>query len=106
MSIGMTATEYWDGESDWPKYFREAYKMRQESLNHEAWMHGLYVYDAMVSAMTLLNPKQSSHRSYTPKPYSFSGEKREEVKKTEAKAQAEVWLKSWVSATQKMFDKK
>lgn len=106
MSIGMTATEYWDGESDLPKYYREAHKMKQESLNQEAWMHGLYVYDAVVSALTLLNSKQGSHKSYAPKPYSFSGEKNEEEKKVEAEAQAEVWMKSWVAATQKMFDKK
>ena len=108
MSIGMSYTEYWDGDSDATKYYREAYKMKQEQTNHDAWLHGLYVYDAVVSAMTHLNSKKDTHRSYAEKPYSFSAEKEEneESKKLEAEAQAEVWLKSWAAATQKMFKEK
>lgn len=105
MSIGMTYEEYWNGDSSLPIYYREAYKIKQESANHEAWLHGLYVYDAVTSALTLLNSKESSRKSYTSKPFSFSKETIEEEKKVEAEAQAEVWMKSWVSATQKMFDK-
>lgn len=104
MSIGMSYAEYWDGESDIPKYFREAFKMRQENANHEAWLHGLYVYDAVMSVMSHLNKNKSDHKSYAEKPYDFTPRKKEE-KVEEAQAQAEVWLKSWVSATQKMFKK-
>ena len=106
MSIGMTYEEYWNGDSSLPIYYRKAYKLKQESANHEAWLYGLYVYDAVSSALTLFNSKESSRKSYTPKPFSFSGKEVEEEKKVEAEAQAEVWMKSCVSATQKMFDKK
>ena len=77
--------------------------------NHKAWLHGLYVYDAVTSAMSMMSQNKQSHRSYATKPYSFSKEDREEKKEAEvieAQAQAEVWLKSWAAATQKMFDKK
>ena len=104
MSIGMSSTEYWDGDNSLPKYFRKAFKMRQENINHEAWLHGLYVYDALLSAMSHMDQKKSNHKNYAEKPYDFTPRKEERVE--EAQAQAEVWLKSWVSATQKMFEKK
>lgn len=104
MSIGMSSAEYWDGDNDLPPFFRKAFKMRQENVNHEAWLHGLYVYDAIVSAMSHMNKNKSDHKNYAEKPYDFTPKKEEKV--IEAQAQAEVWLKSWVSATQKMFENK
>lgn len=103
LSIGMSAAEYWEGDSLLPKYYREAFKMRQERENEVAWLHGLYVYDAIMSALTHLDPKKSSHKDYASKPYSPNSEKNEKERVIEAQAQAEVWMKSWVAATQKQF---
>lgn len=103
LSIGMSSAEYWDGDNDLPKYYREAWKLKQENANHEAWLHGMYVYDAVTSAMSHLNKNKSDHISYAEKPYDFSARKKEDDVIV-AEAQAEVWLKSWVSATQKQFN--
>lgn len=105
LSIGMSPAEYWEGDNDLPKAYRKAFKLRQENKNYEAWLNGLYVYDAITSAMTHISKKKSDHKNYAEKPYDFTPRKKEE-KVEEAQAQAEVWLKSWVSATQKMFEKK
>lgn len=104
LSIGMSSAEYWDGDNSLPRYFRKAFEMRQENVNHEAWLYGLYVYDAVTSAMSRLSKNKSDHKCYADKPYDFTPKKEENVE--EAQAQAEVWLKSWVSATQKMFKNK
>ena len=109
LSIGMSSEEYWKGDALLPKAYRKAYRMKQEQTNRDAWLQGLYFYDAVISALTHLNSKKSEHKSYTAKPYSFTAEDIErdkEEKKVEAEAQAEVWMKSWVSATQKMFKDK
>lgn len=109
LSIGMTSDEYWRGDVELAPAYRKAFRMKQEHQNHEAWLNGLYVYDAVMSALTHLDKKTSSHRNYAEKPYSFSKEeteKEKEAKKVEAEARAEVWMKSWVSATQKMFKDK
>lgn len=80
--------------------------MRQEQVNHDAWLHGLYVYDAVISAMTRLSDKKSQHKDYTDKPYAFTTTKEtEEQQKELAEAQAEVWMRSWATATQKQFNK-
>lgn len=108
LSIGMSSAEYWDGDASLPRYFRKAFKMRQERENELAWLHGLYVYDATMSAMSHLSKDKKDHRDYTSKPYASNKEDHEEeekVKVEEAQAQAEVWMKSWAAATQKMFKK-
>lgn len=106
LSIGMSSAEYWEGDPSLPRYFREAFKMRQDRENERAWLYGLYVYDAVISAMTHLNSNKNSHKAYASKPYAFGSEDVEQEKQekvVEAQAQAEVWLKSWASATQKQF---
>lgn len=108
LSIGMSSAEYWDGDPSLPRYFRKAFEMRQKRENEQAWLNGLYVYDAMMSALTHLSPNKSSHKNYAAKPYSATAkeaEKEHEDKVAEAQAQAEVWMKSWAAATQKMFPK-
>ena len=104
MSIGMSYDLYWDGDNAAPRHFLKAFKMRQENKNHDAWLHGLYVYDALVSAMSHMSDNKNNHKNYAEKPYDFKPRKEEENVE-EAQAQAEVWLKSWVAATQKMFNK-
>ena len=109
LSIGMTSAEYWDGDALLPRYFRKAFKMRQERENERAWLNGLYVYDAMISSLTHLDKNKNNHKNYASKPYSFTKEENEQEQKAkveEAQAQAELWMKSWASATQKMFNKK
>ena len=102
----MSSAEYWDGDNALPAMFRKAYRMRQEQTNYSAWLNGLYVYDAVCSAMSLLNSNKSTHKPYASKPYSFGKDETAEAeRKAEAEAQAEVWMKSWVAATKKMFNK-
>lgn len=102
----MSSAEYWHGDPSLVKGFRKAFKMKQERENTDAWLHGLYVYDALCSAMSHLNTNKSLHKSYTDKPYSFDAKQNEEEKVIEAQAQAEVWMKSWAAATQRMFEEK
>ena len=108
LSIGMSAREYWEGDASLPRYFRRAFKMRQERENEKAWLYGMYVYDATISALTHLSTNKRDHKSYAVKPYSFTPEEVEEEREEkviEAQAQAEVWMKSWAAATQKQFSK-
>lgn len=55
LSIGMTAREYWQGNSMLTKYYRKAHKMRLEHENYNAWLQGAYVYDAMCGVSPILH---------------------------------------------------
>ena len=109
LSIGMSSSEYWDGDSSLPRYFRRAFKMKQERDNELAWLNGLYVYDALMSSLSNFDQNKNNRKTYAKKPYSFDKEelkKENDDKVKEAQAQAEVWMKSWASATKKMFEHK
>ena len=53
MSIGMTYHEYWDGDSMMAKYFREAEERKRERENYNAWLQGVYIYEALLDACLL-----------------------------------------------------
>lgn len=46
MAMGMTPNEYWHGDSWLAKDYREAYKIRTDEANANAWLQGLYIYNA------------------------------------------------------------
>lgn len=106
LSIGMSSAEYWEGDPSLPRAFRKAYQLQQEYENNQAWLKGLYVYDAVSSALTHLSPNKKNHKNYAEKPYSLdpaAANAHEEAKVEEAQARAEVWMRSWAAATQKQF---
>lgn len=46
MSMGMTYSEFWEGDVALPKFYRESYKLMQEreaeKANFYAWLQGIY----------------------------------------------------------------
>ena len=55
LSIGMTYEQFWEGEPNLPKYYREAHLMKRKRENIQAWRIGRYVYDALCSVSPLLH---------------------------------------------------
>ena len=47
LSIGMTESQYWDGDCDLVKAYRKADELRNHRRNQELWMQGLYFYEAL-----------------------------------------------------------
>ena len=85
LSIGMTATEYWDGDPSLPKYFRKAQELRNQIRNQELWLQGMYVYEAIADVAPILQAfakKGAKPRPYPDKPYAITD------KEVEAKAEA------------------
>lgn len=51
--MGMTYEQYWEGSPFLVVAYRKAYRLRREEDNEQAWLQGLYVYDAF--AVVLAN---------------------------------------------------
>lgn len=49
----MTPKEYWEGDGDLPKYYRKAEELRQERINWQLHLQGMYVYEAICDASPL-----------------------------------------------------
>jgi len=55
LTAGMTYDQFWNGGASLPKYYRDAYKMKQEHENYFAWLQGAYFYDALCAVSPVLN---------------------------------------------------
>ena len=77
LAMGMTAQEYWEGDCRLAKSYYEAYLIREEQRNYDAWRNGLYTYTALCDVAPILRAfvrSGTAPRSYPSKPYSLKGE--------------------------------
>ncbi len=106
LAIGMSYAEYWEGDSSLTRYYRKAYQIKQEEKNNNAWLQGLYMYDAISTALhNALRGKNTASREYAKQPYEFKhrekteAEKAREVKVEQQKAAA--WMENFVRINSK-----
>lgn len=81
MAYGMTYDDYWHGDMEMAKAYREAYKIKQKQENAYAHRQGAYFYEAIVKGIA--NTFGKSKDFYTEYPYPLTEEekeKQEEIK--------------------------
>ena len=104
LSIGMSAKEYWDGESDLVKYYKEAEQMRLQRRNENAWLQGMYVYDAILRASPILHDfvkKGTKPEPYVDKPYPMT---EDEIQKRQEEKERKVYLET-IGRMQELMNK-
>ena len=52
--MGMTYNEFFYKESWLVKSFRKAYRIKQDEINHSAWLQGLYIVQALNSGVPVV----------------------------------------------------
>ena len=62
MAMGMSYTEFWDEPPFLAVAYRKAYRLKREIENEQAWLQGLYVYDAFAVCMANAFSKRGSKR--------------------------------------------
>lgn len=77
MSIGMTYDEFWYGEPERARYYRDSHILKCKSRNQELWLQGMYLIHSITVA---LDPKGKA--KYPEKPFDI-------FPKTEAEKKAE-----------------
>ena len=104
LAIGMSYAEYWEGDSSLTRYFRKAYKIKQEQDNNNAWWQGLYFYDAISTAlhnaMRGMGKSKPPAKDYAKQPYElFKKEKTEAEKAKDVQVEQEkaaAWMEKLV----------
>jgi len=104
LAIGMSYAEYWSGDPSLARYFREAYRIKQEQDNNSAWLRGLYVYDAISTAlhnaMRGMSKNKPPVKDYAKQPYDlFKREKTEAEKAHDVEVEqqkAAAWMEQLV----------
>ena len=76
--MGMTWEQFWEQDSSLVKDYREAKRLKLEEENYIAWLHGLYIYEALCNASPLFRAfSRSGTRAapYPDKPHEFEAPK-------------------------------
>lgn len=76
--MGMTWEQFWEQDSSLVRDYREAKRLRLEEENCIAWLHGLYIYEALCNASPLFRAfSKSGTRAepYPERPHEFEQKK-------------------------------
>lgn len=100
MAAGMTYKEYWEGDNDAPKYYRKMAREKAKQTNHDLWLQGMYVYEAILDASPVYRPftKNPKPLPYPNKPYEIFEIEKKEKEQKQAKKDMEVQdkFRAWV----------
>ena len=104
LAIGMTPAEYWEGDPKLALYYRRAYRIKQEQFNNNAWLQGMYIYDAVSTALHNalrgMGKTKPPAKDYAKQPYElFKKEKTPQEKALEVQKEQEkaaLWMESFV----------
>ncbi len=109
--MGMTWEQYWFGDVTMVQAFAEAERLRQQRQNSEAWLQGMYVYDALLRVAPVLQafaPKGTKPQPYVPKPYEPQEQAGDNTANEQQMAENErlkavLFFKNWARAAQNHF---
>lgn len=110
ISIGMTYEQYWHGDVLAIRAYREAERIRQERVNGESWLLGMYVYDAICRLSPVLHAfakKGTKPIPYLKKPYQMGKGKKVKVEDDRTveneRLRAAMFFKIWSESVGKKF---
>ena len=78
LAMGMTYEQFWKQDCSLVIAYRKAYRIRQEEINRNAWLNGLYIFKALQTAPVTVNgfaPKGYTPEPYPSKPFDFAPQK-------------------------------
>ena len=112
LSIGMTEEQYWDRDCLLAKYYREAEQFRQERVNQNLWLQGMYIYDAISRIAPILHAfakKGTKAKPYVEEPYPINKRTEEQARVEKEKANSEKglrYMQKFMAQSEKHFKEK
>lgn len=89
--MGMTPTQYWEESPCLAVAYRKAYRLKREAENEQAWLQGLYVFDAFAVCLANAFAKRGSKKqNYIEKPIDIYPLTDREKKRREAEENAKM----------------
>lgn len=98
MAIGMTYDQYWFDDPLMVRAFRKADIIRQQRVNDEAWLYGVYVLHALDATVgNMFRKKGAKPSEYPQKPLAISDEQEVKEKKKTREEQEVVFAKAYMA---------
>lgn len=104
MALGMTPEEYWDGDSELCRYYRKAFELKTKLQNQQAWLQGMYFYEALIDASPVfhdLAKRGTKPHPYSSEPYQMG---RKDTKPEANDRKAKAVMESFMVAFNKRFE--
>lgn len=79
LAIGMTPSEFWDGDCTLAVAYRKAEEIRNTRRNQELWLQGMYIYEALCDVAPVFHAfakKGTKPLKYPSEPYSLTPKER------------------------------
>lgn len=93
LSIGMTYEQFWHGDNELKRYYRQAHDLKRKRDNFDLWLQGKYIYDALCCVAPLLRFSMSKGKveayPYTKEPYPTTEKEVRERRERDEKARME-----------------
>ena len=99
MSMGMSYEEYWYGDTTLSRYYYQAYQLRLQQRDYDAWLAGAYVKAAIESSIGNAFRKSSSDAvSYPSQPYTIEEKRQREINEEQEALIMQAWMTQFVEA--------
>lgn len=108
LACGMTYDQFWRDDPGLVRAYRKARKIKRDWINEEAWLQGLYFYEALCDVSPLLHAFARSGTKpsqYPSEPYPLTDTEKEQKKAQEEKLQQEQY-KDYIARFAKSFNEK
>ena len=109
LSIGMTETQYWDGDATLVKAYRKAEEITVEKQNFQMWLQGRYFYDALCAVSPIFHAfakKGTKPQPYRDEPYPITQANIEKTKEKKEKSEYnknKVFMETFMAKNNKAF---
>ena len=105
--MGMSYEQYWEQSPYLVVAYRKAYRLRRETENEQAWLQGLYVFDAFAVVMANVFSKRGSKRQeYLERPIDIYQLTEREKKRRQAEENAKMQAAMEAMARKQRREKK
>lgn len=101
LSIGMSWDQFWHGDVEMARFYRQAHEMRLRERNFEMWMQGRYIYEAigdMVPVLHAFAKEGTQPVPYPKEPYPITEKdvrEREERERLEKYERMKAYVSQW-----------
>lgn len=92
LAIGMPVEVYWDGDCVLTRSYRTADELKQKRVNQNAWLQGMYIYEALCNVSPILHAfakKSAKPIPYPSEPYATTRKELEEKHKNDERKKFE-----------------
>lgn len=110
LAIGMTYEQFWEQDCELVKFYRKAALIQRDLRNQDAWLQGMYFYEALVDVSPAFRSMGAKKpQPYRKEPYDLTAaqrEKRLKRKREENDKKALAWMQAFATQFNQKFKEK